>query len=41
MSTKRLVISLLLNAFVVLFVLLSTLAFFRRGGQGNMKEGGK
>lgn len=41
MSTNQLVLSLSLNAIVILFVFLSTLAFFRLGGQGNMKEGGK
>lgn len=41
MSTNQLVFSLLLNALVILFVFLSTVSFFRLGGQGNMKEGGK
>ena len=41
MTNTQLIWSLALNALVVLFVLLSTLAFFRLGGQGNMKEGGK
>ena len=41
MTSTQLIWSLILNALVVLFVLLSTVAFFRVGGQGNMKEGGK
>lgn len=41
MSTERLVCSLLCNASVVILVFLSTLAFFRIGGQGNMKEAGR
>ena len=41
MSTEQLVCSLLCNASIVILVCLSTVAFFRLGGQGNMKEGGK
>ena len=41
MTSTQLIWSLVLNAVVVLLVLCSTLAFFRVGGQGNMKEGGK
>ena len=41
MSTNQLVFSLLLNALVFVLVLLSTLAFFRLGGQGNMRDGGR
>jgi len=41
MTQTQLVFSLILNFAVFLLVLLSTLAFFRHGGQGNMKEGGK
>lgn len=41
MTQTQLVLSLVLNLAVFVLVLLSTLAFFRHGGQGNMKEGGK
>ncbi len=41
MTPPQLICSLILNASVVILVFLSTLAFFRIGGQGNMKEGGR
>ena len=41
MTPPQLICSLILNASVVILVFCSTLAFFRVGGQGNMKEGGK
>lgn len=41
MTKPQLICSLLLNAFVVLSVSCCVDYFFRRGGQGNMKEGGK
>ena len=41
MTHAQIIWSLMLNGFVVLFVLLSTVFFFLQGGQGNMREGGK
>ncbi len=41
MTSTQLIWSLILNAVVVVLIFCSTVAFFRVGGQGNMKEGGK
>ena len=41
MTSTQLIWSLILNALVVVLIFCSTVAFFRVGGQGNMKEGGK
>ncbi len=41
MTSTQLIWSLVLNAAVAVLVVCSTLAFFRLGGQGNMKEGGR
>ena len=41
MTRTQLALSLLLNLSVIVPVLLSTVSFFRHGGEGNMKEGGK
>ena len=41
MTSTQLIWSLVLNSAVAVLVFCSTLAFFRLGGQGNMKEGGR